>query len=202
VITTKLTWTQEISRVVYKHCAGCHREGGRAFSLTTYADARPWAKAIRDEVLGRRMPPWGPVKGVGEFHDDASLSLPEIDMFVSWVEGGAPEGDAALLPSHLPPAVAPTPPLRTRQVVDVAATLTLSKSLKVSGLRAKGLQDKQSLEAWATRPDGSVERLIWLLDVRLMALRDYRLRMPLTLPAGTRIQVAAAPGAVLQLLCD
>src|SRR5436190_226258 len=106
-ITTKLTWTQEISRLVYKHCANCHGEGGAAFSLTTYADARPWAKAIRDEVLGRRMPPWGPVKGVGHFRDDPSLSFPEIDMFVAWVEGGAPEGDPALLPSRIPAPAAP-----------------------------------------------------------------------------------------------
>ena len=28
-ITTGLTWTQEISRVVYKRCAGCHHAGGR-----------------------------------------------------------------------------------------------------------------------------------------------------------------------------
>src|SRR3954454_388330 len=81
-ITTKLTWTQEISRLVYKHCASCHREGGAAMNLTTYAEARPWAKAIRDEVLTRRMPPWGPVKGVGHFAEDPSLSLPEIEMFV------------------------------------------------------------------------------------------------------------------------
>src|SRR6476660_5486472 len=26
-ISTKLTWTQEVSRIVYKRCAGCHREG-------------------------------------------------------------------------------------------------------------------------------------------------------------------------------
>ena len=66
--------------------------------LTTYADARPWAKAIRDEVLNRRMPPWDAVKGVGEFRDDPSLSQPEMDLFVNWVEGGAPEGDEIYLP--------------------------------------------------------------------------------------------------------
>src|SRR5260370_42137389 len=76
-ITTNLTWSKEISRVVYQHCAACHRPGGSAFSLMTYEDARPWAKAIRDEVLNRRMPPWDAVKGVGEFRDDPSLSLPE-----------------------------------------------------------------------------------------------------------------------------
>src|SRR5438477_12248140 len=99
-ITTNLTWSKEISRVVYEHCAQCHRDGGRAFSLMTYAAARPWAKAIRDEVLNRRMPPWDAVKGVGEFRDDPSLSLPEMDLIVNWVEGGAPEGNAIYLPSR------------------------------------------------------------------------------------------------------
>jgi hypothetical protein len=91
-ITTKLLWTQEISRIVNRHCVSCHRDGGAAMSLATYDEARPWAKAIRDEVLARRMPPWGAVKGVGEFRGDPSLSQIEIDMIVNWVEGGAPKG--------------------------------------------------------------------------------------------------------------
>jgi len=41
-----------------------------SFSMLTYAEARPWAVAIKDEVLSRRMPPWGAVKGFGEFRDD------------------------------------------------------------------------------------------------------------------------------------
>src|SRR3954471_24469127 len=97
-ITTNLTWSKEISRIVYQRCANCHRPQGRAMSLLTYEEARPWAKAIRDEVLNRRMPPWGAVKGVGEFRDDASLSQTEMDLLVNWVEGGAPEGDAIYLP--------------------------------------------------------------------------------------------------------
>src|SRR5438876_898608 len=94
IITTKLTWTQEISRIVYKRCASCHREGGAApMSLLSYDEARPWAKAIRDEVAERRMPPWGAVKGFGDFRNDASLTDPEIEMMILWVEGGAPKGD-------------------------------------------------------------------------------------------------------------
>jgi hypothetical protein len=46
VISTKITWSREISRIVYKRCASCHREGGPTFSLMTYQEARPWAKAI------------------------------------------------------------------------------------------------------------------------------------------------------------
>ncbi len=49
--STKLTWTRDISRIIYKRCASCHREGGSSFAFTTYEQARPWAKAIKDEVL-------------------------------------------------------------------------------------------------------------------------------------------------------
>ena len=56
VITTPITYSREISRLIYSRCAGCHREGGRAFSLLTYEEARPWAKAIKEEVLTPRRP--------------------------------------------------------------------------------------------------------------------------------------------------
>jgi hypothetical protein len=74
-------------------------------SLLTYEEARPWAKAIRDEVTSRRMPPWGAVAGIGDFADDPSLSTPEIDLLVAWVEGGAPEGDPVYLPHRMPAIV-------------------------------------------------------------------------------------------------
>ena len=67
IITTKITWSKEVSRLVYKRCASCHRKGGSAFSLMTYEESRPWAKAIKEEVLERRMPPWGAVKGFGGY---------------------------------------------------------------------------------------------------------------------------------------
>ena len=39
-ISTKLTWAQEISRIVYKRCVGCHRpEGKFSMSLLTYEEA-------------------------------------------------------------------------------------------------------------------------------------------------------------------
>ena len=98
VITTKLTWSREISRIFYRRCIGCHREGSSAFSLTSYEQARPWAQAIKEEVLSRRMPPWFAVKGFGEFKDDAGLSQEEIATIAAWVEGGAPRGDEKLLP--------------------------------------------------------------------------------------------------------
>ena len=67
LITTPITWSREISRIVYARCASCHHEGGRAFSLMTFKDARPWTVAIREEVLRRTMPSWGAIKGYGDF---------------------------------------------------------------------------------------------------------------------------------------
>ena len=73
-----ITWNREISRIVYERCASCHREGGTSFSLMTYQDAQPHASAIKDSVLARRMPPWGAVKGFGNFRNDQGLTQEQI----------------------------------------------------------------------------------------------------------------------------
>jgi hypothetical protein len=62
-----VTWAVEVSRIVYKHCVSCHHDGGQAFSLVTYKDARPWAKAIRVDILERRMPPGVPSRASAIF---------------------------------------------------------------------------------------------------------------------------------------
>ena len=79
--TTPITWNREISRIVYKRCGSCHHEGGSAFSLLTYKDARPWAKGIKEEVLERRMPPFAAVKGFGDIRDDDALTQETLKMF-------------------------------------------------------------------------------------------------------------------------
>ena len=163
-------------------------------SLLNYEAVRPWAKAIRDEVLSRRMPPWGAVQGVGDFSGDPSLSQPEIDMLVGWVEGGAPQGDPAVLPTH-PPAAKPstTRPKYSRTVV-CSSDNKLTRPLNLVAIRPAGLRDGASLEAWAIKPDGAVERLLWVNQYRRRWAHDYVLSNPLLLPAGTRIRVAAKPG--------
>ena len=98
-ITTKVMFNKEIVRIFQRHCLACHNSGTITnISLATYAQARPWAKAFKEEVLERRMPPYQAVKGFGRFHDDYSLTQREIDRIVSWVEGGAPKGDDKDLP--------------------------------------------------------------------------------------------------------
>ena len=91
IITTPLTWDREISRIVYARCASCHRQDGSAFPLLTYEQARPWAKSIEEETLERRMPPWGAVKGFGDFRNDQGLTQEQLELISNWVDGGAPE---------------------------------------------------------------------------------------------------------------
>jgi hypothetical protein len=67
-------------------------------SLLTYDEARPWAKAIRDEVSEGHMPPWHADAPRGTFHNERLLTAEEKDTLVRWANGGAPKGDAKDLP--------------------------------------------------------------------------------------------------------
>ncbi len=183
-VSTKITWSKEISRIVYQRCLSCHREGGQApFSLETYAESRPWAKAIQEEVLSRRMPPWGALKGFGEFSHDAGLSQDEVTLIAEWAEGGAPEGDPTLLPSvpwkfDAPPAPDGSP---------LALPAVLKKSTLLTALRTD-----RPTQVTALLPDGSVQPLLWVITA-LKQPQTYLLAKPMLLPAGTQIR---SPNAV------
>ncbi len=58
--------------------------------------------AIKDAVLARQMPPWGAVKGFGEFRNDQGLTQEQIELISDWVEGGMTKGNN--------PNVKPAPP--------------------------------------------------------------------------------------------
>src|SRR5947208_3763442 len=95
-----VTFTKDVVPVLQKNCQGCHRPGEAApFSLLTYEQARPWAKAIKEAVLQRKMPPWYADPQYGHFANNPSLSRSDIDTLVGWVETGAPLGDTKDLPA-------------------------------------------------------------------------------------------------------
>jgi hypothetical protein len=66
--------------------------------LLTYDDARPWARAIKQKVVLRQMPPWFADPKYGTFANDPSLTPKEIETISRWVDGGAVNGDAKDLP--------------------------------------------------------------------------------------------------------
>src|SRR5262245_11070356 len=62
------TFNKDVAPILFKSCAECHRPGEAApMSLLSYKEVRPWAKAIREKVLSREMPPWHADPHVGQF---------------------------------------------------------------------------------------------------------------------------------------
>src|SRR5262245_6899203 len=94
------TFTKDVAPILYKNCAECHRPSGMApMSLMTFEDARPWARAVKQKVVAREMPPWGADPTIGKFSNDVSLKPSEIETIAAWVDGGAPQGNPGDLPT-------------------------------------------------------------------------------------------------------
>ncbi len=97
-----VTFAKDVAPILQAKCETCHRDGSMApMSLVTYQEVRPWARAIKNRVAAREMPPWHIDKTVGiqKFQNDMSLSDAQIDTIVTWVDAGAPLGD----PTQMPP---------------------------------------------------------------------------------------------------
>ena len=194
--TTKITWSREVSRIVYNKCASCHRQGGSAFSLMTYQEARPWAESIKQQVLARRMPPWNAVKGFGEFKNDHGLAQEDIQIMAEWVEGGAPQGNPLFLP--------PKPNFPSVKAENGAAEMRLALSgstILEHHVQAVAIEPAQIpaaglLQVIAQRPDGSVEPLIWIEKFNPQFITTYYFRNTLTFPAGTKIEIMPETGRV------
>jgi hypothetical protein len=97
-----VTFNKDVAPVLQKNCQGCHRPGEAApFSLLTYEQARPWAKAMKEAVRMKKMPPWFAEPHYGKFSNDRSLPQKDADILAAWADAGAPEGDPKDLPASL-----------------------------------------------------------------------------------------------------
>ena len=155
-------------------------------SLVTYEDARPWAKAIREEVLARRMPKWHAARGYGQFLNDPSLSSFEIALFVSWVDGGALRG---------------ADPVKLQTVTtSVPAQATAARPMKLpcNAQRIPGgrllaltpeLPEGASAGFIVVLPDGRREILAWIRNYEADFQETYWLETPLAVPPGGRLVV-------------
>ena len=156
--------------------------------LLTYAQVRPWAKAIKEEVHERRMPPWGAIKGFGEFKDDNSLTAEEIHLIADWVEGGAPEGDPQYLPAV--PVVVPSKK-------PAAPTRLLRDGMRLERpLRLLSIESGSAMQAVAILSDGVTVPLLWLYNFQPKFARAYEYREPVRLPAGTVVRISGGTGSV------
>ncbi len=109
-----------VEDVFARRCVVCHQAGGIGpMQLGTYAQVRPWARAIREAVLQRTMPPWSADSSVGvRFRNDRSLSAQERQAIVDWVDAGAVEGPAVVETKMVPGGTkAPVVPRRAPDLV-------------------------------------------------------------------------------------
>ena len=194
-ITTKVTWTRDIAPLVEARCVSCHKPDGRGpMSLVTYEDARPWAKAIKEEVLARRMPKWHAARGFGDFANDPSLSPFEIATIVAWADGGAPRE----LPGA-PPAAQPTFPRAPTADTGARKTRQVTLPCGEQSLPAGRLLAVQpTLPAGGSAgiavrlPDGRREIVAWIREFDPEFAETYWLRTPIALPKGSRLVVETA----------
>jgi hypothetical protein len=92
---SEVTFYRDVLPIFEAKCQSCHRPGEVApMSLLTYQSSRPWAKAIKNAVLTRKMPPWSADARFGHFANDPTLTPDEVRILSAWADEGALEGDA------------------------------------------------------------------------------------------------------------
>ena len=96
---------KDVLPLLKRHCQACHRPGEAApMAFLDYQGTRPWAKAMKQAVVTRTMPPWFADPHVGKFSNDRSLPESAIRTIAAWVDAGAPEGPVSTLVSTGPKA--------------------------------------------------------------------------------------------------
>jgi hypothetical protein len=94
------TFYRDVLPILQNRCQECHRPGEMApMALRTYAETRPWARAIREQVAKGTMPPWFADPCCGKFSNDRTLTPAERDTLLQWAGGSASPGD----PHDAPP---------------------------------------------------------------------------------------------------
>jgi Flp pilus assembly protein TadD len=107
-----ITFNKDIAPVLYENCATCHRPidgsrttsgdpicfAGAPFSVLEYRDVARYAKQIATATASRRMPPWLPADGYGEFAGGRRLRDDQIALLQQWAAQNVPEGDPAAKP--------------------------------------------------------------------------------------------------------
>ena len=202
-ITTRVTWTREIAPIFAARCGSCHRPGGSStIALETYQQARPWAAAIKEEVLTRRMPRWHAARGYGDFANDPSLSPFEIALIAAWVDGGAPESEKGKPATASAAAATVTAAFTAPPAAEVRRVSTGCGERPIAGrlLAVRPALDAKGSAGIAARlPDGRQHIVAWIRELRSARPVTYWLRHPLTLPPGSRLHVESTGACSIEL---
>jgi hypothetical protein len=95
-----VTFHKDVEPILQRSCQECHRPGEIApMSFLTYEQVRPYAKAIKSDILLHKMPPWPADPHFSKFENDRSLTPEEVQTISAWVDSGAKEGDKSAAPA-------------------------------------------------------------------------------------------------------
>lgn len=183
-----ITWNREISRIIYQRCASCHREGGTAFSLMKYQEVQPRAVEIKEAVLSRTMPPWGAVKGFGDFRDDNGLSQAELELITDWVDSDTPKGNNPNALPKEPKFDKPSSFKIPKNAITVKTDFSLDRDVVVDGLVPLKAPTGGGMKIVAVLPTGETKPLLWLYEYNDRYQHPFLFRQPVRLPAGTVIR--------------
>jgi len=200
------TYTKDVAPILNKRCVECHRAGEAApMALTSYAEVRPFAKAIREAVIANRMPVWLASPKHGHFKNDRRLTDIEKDVITKWVAAGAPEGAK----KHMPPMPSFEPGWnigKPDRVIDIGTTFDVPASGTVPYKYfevASGFTEDMWVQAAEIRPDQrSVVHhvIVFMLDAKGKPVDSAGGDLlvgwapgdpPLRLPEGTAMRIRA-----------
>ena len=209
-----VTFCNQVSRVLRRHCTQCHREGEIGpFALTEYDEVVGWADMMLEVIDQGRMPPWHASPEHGDFVNARPMPDADKQLLRDWVLAGTPFGDPRRLPPAMPAApgwrLPETPelvfPMRSRPY-DVPAEGTVEYQYFVVD---PGFQEDRWVRAaevipgnpavvhhcivFIRPPDGSDFRDIGMLAAYVPG------QSPLALPSGYARRIPAGSKLVFQM---
>ncbi len=97
--SNEVTFTKDISPIIYNKCTSCHRLGESGpMSFTTYEEVASLGSMIEYVTQNDYMPPWPPDPGYTSHSmlDERFLTESEKNLISEWVSQGLPEGEPEL----------------------------------------------------------------------------------------------------------
>ena len=179
-----VTFYKHVLPVIQKNCQGCHRPGEAApMAFMTYESTRPWAKAMKQAVLQKKMPPWFADPHVGKFTNDRSMAEADIQTLVSWADSGAPAGNPKDAPAPIAYAEGwtigkPDKVIEFPEPIPVAANGTIEYTYMIV---PTGLTEDKWVQMAEARPDKRAQVHHILAFVRQPEnkwFRDYPIGKP------------------------
>lgn len=100
----KLTYSNQIGRILQRKCTPCHYSGGIGpFPLTSYAEATVYPELMQYAVSDGTMPPWKAAAECADLKNSQALDPAEKAMLLNWLAGPLDQGLAERAPAFVQP---------------------------------------------------------------------------------------------------